>query len=85
MSCYRVAEFCIEVNLEIISSSTSHIGVPQTISSYDINSILKKVFGMQINLGNPMLKLITCVYYRASWSLYYVNIHWESHERPFIL
>lgn len=55
----ELQNFALELKVDIISSSTSQIGVPQTISSYDVNSMLHKVFGDQINLGNSMLNKIS--------------------------
>lgn len=59
----ELQNFALELKVDIISSSTSQIRVPGTISSYDVNSMLHKVFGDQINLGNSMLNKIseTCL------------------------
>lgn len=55
----ELQNFALEVNAEIISSSTSQFGDPWTIYSYDVNTILQKVSGDQINLGNSMLNKIS--------------------------
>lgn len=55
----ELQNFALELKVDIISSSTSQIGVPWTISSYDVNSMLHKVFEDQINLGNSMLNKIS--------------------------
>lgn len=59
----ELQNFALELKVDITSSSTSQIRVPRTISSYDVNSMLHKVFGDQINLGNSMLNKIseTCL------------------------
>lgn len=49
----ELQNFALELKVDIISSSTSQIGIPWTISSYDVNSMLHKVFEDQINLGIP--------------------------------